>query len=40
MDEVYMTSQERSQMYKEATEELKARIRAIKQEKKKRDADK
>ena len=40
MDDVYMTSHERSQMYKEATEELKARIRAIKQQKKKRDADK
>jgi hypothetical protein len=35
IDEVYMTSQQRANMYDEATVELKAKIKLIKEQKKK-----
>jgi hypothetical protein len=37
LDEMYLTSYERSRLYEDATAELKARIQAIKEQKKKKE---
>ena len=37
IDEVYMTSQQRANMYDEAAQELKAKIKLIKEQKKKNE---
>lgn len=37
IDEVYMTSQQRANMYADATAELKAKIKLIKEQKKKNE---